>query len=323
MQQLKKNLVIVCLLLEAINVYGVIIEHFDFALNSKTKKATIVGFIRENYISSVLNIPSVIEYEGEVYGVTRIEDHVFSGWKELTWVEILAGLESIGEGAFQGCTELWHVDLSRTTISEIGAWAFAGCTKLQVFVTPPYIKQFGRNVFDGCVSLGTAVFNSFFLKEIPYGACRGCKSLRTVLIGSTIKKIGDRAFEGSAIMLLMLPSSIENIGWYAFKDCMDLEMVLSSIMDPFVFEENVFSNYETVVLEVPKGTFEKYMKVRCWNMFSNVVEANEHTGILSPKTNESKEMETYSIDGKKVINNSPGLKIIRTQDGVKKVISKK
>ena len=67
-------------------------------------------------------IPSAITYNGKTYKVTAIEGWAFCGCSSLTSVSIPKGVKSIGESAFEGCTNLtiyceakskprkWHID---------------------------------------------------------------------------------------------------------------------------------------------------------------------------------------------------------------------
>lgn len=80
------------------------------------------------------------------------------------------------------------------------------------------------------------------LKEIPYGAFRGCKSLKSVIMPNSVTSIGENAFgectslkfiydkenyttEGTGAIksdALYLPSSLLEIGAYAFDGCSDI-----------------------------------------------------------------------------------------------------
>lgn len=296
---------------------GVMIEYLNYSLNHKEGTAIVLGGNKKCVEAGILVIPSTVQYDGSVYSVREIGDNAFSGWKEIVQLSLPVDLMVIGSGAFHGCSELWVV-YCHELITKIGAWAFAGCVNLQAFDLSYFLTELGAHVFDGCKSLAAIGIPGTWLREILPAAFKGCESLSIINISPGIEKIGDRAFEGCAPSLLILPYTIKSFGWFAFKDCKNLSLITSRIMHPFVFEVNVFSDYDNVVLRVPKGTWERYKSVRYWNKFSNFEEVDfdeEETGIhtcISPEQNES---EIYSINGTKTTKNHRGLKIIRKPNG--------
>lgn len=59
---------------------------------------------------------------------TAIPDNAFAGMSHLNTVTIPDGIQSIGAGAFSGCTQLSELTLN--SVDEIGPAAFSGCTQL-------------------------------------------------------------------------------------------------------------------------------------------------------------------------------------------------
>jgi hypothetical protein len=65
-----------------------------------------------------------------------------------------SNIARLGTGAFEDCSELKKVDLSRTTMSEdILESAFSGCTKLEKVLLPNGLFSIERNSFLNCTSL--------------------------------------------------------------------------------------------------------------------------------------------------------------------------
>lgn len=121
--------------------------------------------------------------------LTEIEQGAFSGTGIKT-INIPAGVTKITESCFEGCTSLTTVNI-RGSISEVEDYAFKDCNKLT-----------GVNL-TGTTEIGNEAF-------------MGCTALSSVGI-SNIEVIGARAFYNcSALSRFAFPSSITEVGSYAF-----------------------------------------------------------------------------------------------------------
>ena len=83
-------------------------------------KVTYKGKGWESYdheYSETVVIPDSLTYKNRTYRVTEIDDHAFSGCKEMTSVSIPASVWHIGLGAFSGCYGLKEIH-----ISDLSAW---------------------------------------------------------------------------------------------------------------------------------------------------------------------------------------------------------
>ena len=140
-------------------------------------------------------------------------------------------IDSIGDQAFYGCTNLSQCTLS-DNITTIGYEAFYGCSNLSVnipnrissinsfafreskileAILPETLTTMGNGVFYDCKSLTTAVIPST-ITMIPMNTFNGCNILKGVTINGNITKIGAYAFKYSGIyakyITLNLPASI-------------------------------------------------------------------------------------------------------------------
>lgn len=151
------------------------------------------------------------------------------------------GLESIGDGAYAGCSSIREVEIP-STVTNLGAWAFARCsalrhvtlpsgtseipdgffyrnnneTGLEDVVIPAKVRRIGKYAFASNVRL-TEVELPESVEEIDDYAFYRCESLTNVVIkGSALKRIGEAAFWGcEKLRRPELPSSVE-IGEEAF-----------------------------------------------------------------------------------------------------------
>ena len=93
-----------------------------------------------------------------------------------TKYEVLDGVETIGESAFENCENLKSVTMPFST-RVIDNRAFWGCKALEDITMPEKVQRIGESAFAHCVSLTKLVIPRG-VKEINEGAFYGCESLR-------------------------------------------------------------------------------------------------------------------------------------------------
>ena len=109
-----------------------------------------------------LDIPASVEYLGDTYYITEIDDYAFQDDLELPNVMGGANIGRIGAHAFDGCLRMDEIDIESEVLDEIGEAAFRSCKLMQDigFYTelPPVL---GANAFDD-----TRYLNHIL---VPYG----------------------------------------------------------------------------------------------------------------------------------------------------------
>ncbi len=214
--------------------------------------------------TTLLRIPSGIDYLELPETVTKIGDYACSNCILLNEVEIPASVTHIGAHAFDGCVEiiddrcygLSSVYFSNPAI-KIGEYAFNGCRNLSAIewdgeASPDDMGSIGAYAFNGCDDLTfrvdnfiSAVINTIepyafanfpglteielpvTLETIGDHAFDGCSNLTSVVFPDGLKKIGNNAFQSTPVESLNLPDGIEEIGDSAFMNCtkvMDLRL---------------------------------------------------------------------------------------------------
>ncbi|MCR5472477.1 MAG: leucine-rich repeat domain-containing protein [Prevotella sp.] len=78
----------------------------------------------------------------------------YSNKDDIDEIVIENGVTSIGDYAFNGCTDFWIFNCS-STVTSIGSYAFKGCndTGFSFIVIPASVKSVGANAFNGCTYL--------------------------------------------------------------------------------------------------------------------------------------------------------------------------
>ena len=188
-------------------------------------------------------------------GTRVICDRAFWNCSSLTSLTLPSSLQSIGGGAFTGCTSLRSVicnkfykvigqmllsadgtqviaywgENSEVTIPEgvqsIGNSAFCDfcdCSSLTSLTLPSSLQSIGNFAFRECESLTSLTLPSS-LQSIGKEAFYGCNSLTSLTLPSSLQSIGDSAFSCcSSLTSLTLPSSLQSIGDSAFSCCSSL-----------------------------------------------------------------------------------------------------
>jgi len=97
---------------------------------------------------------SVIPTDGSI---TFISNYAFSQ-TSISSVTIPDSVDSIGSGAFSGCTSLTNITLSNE-LTQIGYAAFYGCTQLESITLPKSLESLGSMAFAECANLKDVYFN--------------------------------------------------------------------------------------------------------------------------------------------------------------------
>ena len=138
-----------------------------------------------------------------------------SGIKELIIPE---GLESIGDYAFSGCSNLEKIMIPNS-VTDIGESAFLGCISLESIVIPDSVIGIGEDMFSDCTSLKKVVLPNT-LKEIGDYLFNNCNNLSSFEIPESVTSIGSHAFYNcSSLKNINIPDGVTYIGSYAFSGC--------------------------------------------------------------------------------------------------------
>ena len=193
--------------------------------------------------------------------IKHIDDFVFSGLLQLESVTIPAGVETIGIGAFAGCTALTELNFpTDSTLREVDYRAFYDLTSLTSLKLPASLRTIGDQAFtynlkggnltsltlnDGLETIGVAAFMGLRVSELH--------------IPASVKRIEGSAFGyGSAIGSLSAWQPLINLTTINFAENSQIEYIGKS-----AFASNPGSTYESNLTQLatvnfgnPVGPFE-------------------------------------------------------------------
>lgn len=137
----------------------------------------------------------------------------------------LTSIIKIGDGAFNGCTQLANIIWGNNLVS-LGNNAFNNCNAITSLVLPASLSVIGNGAFNSCSSLNSVVISSG-IEVIGSSAFEGCDMLATLVISEGVKEIQSYAFADCDILVsVIIPEGVETIGSSAFAGCDKLEMLV-------------------------------------------------------------------------------------------------
>ena len=148
-------------------------------------------------------------------GTKKIGNYAFYGCEEMTSLSLPEGLTSIGEYAFDRCGKLTSLVLPKS-LTSIGMCAFRTCHTINELTIPGGIQTVEESVFSSPTSLERLTIQSG-VTTIKRRAFYDCGSLRFLTLPEGLKTIGVEAFSQGIISELIIPSSVTEIGAYAFS----------------------------------------------------------------------------------------------------------
>ena len=198
---------------EIVNLRGGSLKSVLFAEGSRLK--TIADNAFQNFAGTEITLPESVETIGM---------KAFYRCPNLTTVNILGHVKTIGESTFESCYALTAVSLP-ADVETIGAKAFYYCQKLRSITIPGKVKTIGESAFESCIEL-IDVTLSAGVETIGAKAFYKCAALEKVNISGDINTIGESAFEGCwALTDITLPAGVETIGARAFYECRELPSI--------------------------------------------------------------------------------------------------
>ena len=202
------------------------------------------------------------KYKGEMESNTIIEikegtngiaSHAFA-YTCLTKITIPDSVISIGEQAFNGCSNLTSIEIP-DSVKSIGSSAFYDCRGLIKISIPGSVETIPHNLFFNCINLMKVDLEQG-VKIIEENTFFSCANLTSINIPDTVTSIGNNAFYSCGRLIeISIPDSVISIGMGAFKDT----AWYNSQPDGLVYAGKVAYTYkgtmpENTVIELKEGT---------------------------------------------------------------------
>lgn len=174
-------------------------------------------------------------------------------------------VRSIGSLAF-AASPIETIQLPDTLV-RIENNAFSCCNNLINISFPDSIKYLGTSICNNCSKLKTVKWSKS-TTVIKAHSFQNCDSLNEIKNIDNIKTIENYAFFNSGIISFKIPSSVTEIGYYAFAECHNLKSLIMTHIP--VIAKDAFIN-------------SKNMKINCKNI-SNIKEWAQQVGLPIEKS---------------------------------------
>ena len=147
--------------------------------------------------------------------------NLYIGDTLVTDLIIPSTIPEVKDFAFDGAECITSVDVSA---SRIGSNAFRNCSNMTSATIGNSVTSIGGGAFFQCSIMESLNFNATNCTsmEEPF---LYCPALTTIIIGNNVTNIPYSAFCGCNITSVTIPSSVTNIGDYAFKNCRRLTTI--------------------------------------------------------------------------------------------------
>ena len=197
------------------------VSDFEYQLNNDG------GITITKYIGNDANVvvPAFIEEKP----VTEIGTFAFGRYSEgdanrtLISVKLPDTVIHIGNDVFIWCTALETVQLPEN-LQSIGFSAFSQCYSLSSIELPDTLTSMGNSVFFKCKALKSIRIHKQIKVIENFSFCES--GLETVVFEEGLEVIGKRAFFWTNLKEIVLPSSVKEVGEWAFIICGQLERIV-------------------------------------------------------------------------------------------------
>ena len=209
------------------------------------------------------NIPSVVEFEGNQYLVTKINDMLFLDNTNLTVVALPESLTTLGIRTFEGCKSLKTIKIP-SKVTAIPDRCFVYCSSLESVIIPEGVTTIGSYAFQSCKLNALTLPES--LETIGSYAFSFC-DLTDLVIPEGVQTIDNYAFEYNSLKNLTLPSTVTSIGGSAFGNNNNLQSIICNAATPPTLGDNAFRS--NISIKVPMASIVAYRQAEGWKNFTN------------------------------------------------------
>jgi hypothetical protein len=172
-----------------------------------------------------------------------------------------------------------------STVTTIATNALKG-TAIESIILPSGLSTLGGSVFENCTKLQSVTFAGSLIKILNGSLFANTTSLKTVEIPALVTTINGNCFEGSGITSITIPSSVNTIGTFAFRNCFSLKTVTFAtgststltLTEGSALVPNTFGNctaLETVNLPARLATIPYDCFANCTSLVNVNFEQNE------------------------------------------------
>lgn len=197
-----------------------------YELSEEDKTAIVTKPVEGKYYGSVV-IPENITYNDISYVINTIGDEAFENCTELKEVIIPMGVKKLSFCCFYGCSGLSTIEIPEG-VKEIGWSSFSDCTGLTSIIIPESVETIYNYAFSGCSGI-SSVFIPKNVSCFAINAFFNCSNLTSIVVdenntyydsrdncNAIIETATNRLISGC--QSTVIPESVDIIAFRAFGD---------------------------------------------------------------------------------------------------------
>ncbi len=285
----------------------------------ENKTVETYGYAYDHEALTEINVPEMVEYEGDIYTVTGIGTWFTTD--NIQIVHIPKTITYIKDKAFHHRNGLKEIH-----ITDLGAWANINFLGDLAYSQPLGFWNIGHRTR---LYLNDELLDSI---DIPDGTTKinnaafyGCEWAKRVSLPEGLMTIGKSSFYRCwGVKTLTIPQSITHIDDFAFYECNYLDSVIVKSPNPISISDGDLLNtgkqfdeetYARATLYVPEGSVIAYATTEGWTKFKHIEVLKNSAGIRSTRSDVTGG-KAYRLDGTPATESDKGIII---QDGKKSI----
>ena len=222
------------------------LENVDYSFEANPQYYGYSAFYNQPKLAKITISPSVTKiapylfYKNAAITITELPKvkeigrSAFEECSKLTTLNLGQALETVGDCAFQNCTNVTKLTFPDATteigsrafaycssvteitvgqgLKSVGDYSFVDCGSFTALVLPDKFTTMGGSAFERCRKLTNAKLGQS-LTSVPNNAFKNCIALSEMNLPATVKSIGDQAFyNDSTIAVVTMREGLETIG---------------------------------------------------------------------------------------------------------------
>lgn len=254
------------------------INGLNYRLDEETQEATLDN---GNSWDGYLSLPSVVNYDGRDYAVTRIGWLAFAFCETLTGIKIPKSVREILHYAgydacknpFLGCTNLksievdedneWMCSVDGVLFSKDRTWLYAypaGAERTSYHI-PDGVTTIGGDAFAHNLSLRSVVMPNS-VERTYFGTFNGCRNLESVTFSERLKALGAYTFDNcESLRVIDLPESVSYFEESVFRWTKLDALIVRGTFSKDLRSDTFYSVSKSMIIYALPSEISKFKKV--------------------------------------------------------------
>ena len=270
-----------------------VIDDLKYLLLKTSHQAKLLSQDAWDDETEILQIPSEVEYEGEQYTVTSIDESVFKSNNTITQIVIpktiknseFGSMDGITSNPFSNCLSLEtiEVDEENPVICSIDGILFnkdittligyPAASPRELYTVPDNVKRTANGAFVNSQHLKNVVLPDN-METLGAGLFKNSNSLEKAVLPLNIKELPTYLFKDCIkLKSVVIPGDVETIGNFVFEGCSSLESISipESVVTIGMGAFNGCTSLKSVTLSPNLGVIPRSMFTDCSNLTEIII----------------------------------------------------